>query len=117
MALRKKGNWVIWIKATRQIAGFSLKGSTILRTKTCSRVIGIDSQVGEKKRFATGLVTASIRFHRHKYGINLGQHLGIIALQDPAFLGGAVLVEYAQVDGVFSIRPAPPPGLECPGAF
>jgi len=35
------------------------------------RMIGINSEVGEKKRLATWLVTASIRFYRHKYGINL----------------------------------------------
>ena len=81
------------------------------------RMIGINSEVGEKKRLTTWLVTSSVRFHRHKNGINLGKGLGIIALQDPAFLGGIILVEYAEVDRLFSIWPAPTPGLKCPGTF
>ena len=80
-------------------------------------MIRINSEVGEKKRLATRLVTASIWFHRHKYGINLGKGLGIIALQDPAFLGGIILVENPEVDRLFSIWSSPPPGLKCPGAF
>jgi len=81
------------------------------------RMIGINSEVGEKKRLATWLVTASIRFYRHKYGINLRKRPRIIALQDPAFLGRTILVEYAEVDRLSSIGSSSTPRLKCAGVL
>src|SRR5712691_1714092 len=51
-------------------------------------------------------------FHGYEHGIDLGQHLGIIQLQYPAFLGRIVLVENAQAECLATVRSATAPCLK-----
>ncbi len=61
-------------------------------------MIRVNSEVSEKERLTAGLVAASIGFHSYEHGVDLSQRLGIVALQDPAFLGSAILIENAEVE-------------------
>ena len=48
--------------------------------KMGSRVIGVNFQISEQKRFAAWLVAAAIRLDSHEYGIDLREHFRIITL-------------------------------------
>ena len=76
------------------------------------RVIGVHFEVGEKKRLTAGLVAAAVGLDSHEYRVNLGQGFGIVALQNPAFSRGVVLIENAQVNGLLPVRPSSTPSLE-----
>ena len=56
-------------------------------------MIWINSKVSKEERFASRLVTATIRLDSDKYGVDLRQCLGIVTFQDPSFFGVVVLVE------------------------
>jgi hypothetical protein len=58
-------------------------------------VVGIHSEVGEKKRFSARFIASAVRFQGYEYSVNLCEGLGILRLQNPAFLGSIVFVEDA----------------------
>ena len=59
------------------------------------RVVGIHSEVGEKKRLAARLIASAVRFDGDEYSVNLCEGLGILGLQKPSLLRGIVFVEDA----------------------
>src|SRR5581483_10489923 len=75
-------------------------------------MIRSNSEISKEERFAAWLFAPAVRLDGYKNGIDLGQSLGIIQLQNPALLGSIVLIEDAQIEGVFPIRAAAPPGLK-----
>ena len=42
------------------------------------RVVGVYLQIGEEKRFATGLMTAAVRLDCHEYRVDLPQCFRVI---------------------------------------
>lgn len=82
-------------------------------------MIRVHFQVGEKQRLTAGFVTTAIGLDSYKDRIDLGQRFGIVTLQDPAFSGGIVLVENAQVNGLLPVRSSSSPRLKgaCPLQF
>ena len=81
------------------------------------RMIWVDSQIGEKERLATWFVTASIGLHCYKYRVDLSERFRVVALQNPAFFGSAVLVENSQINRLFLFRSAPAPSLKSTGTL
>ena len=82
-------------------------------------MIGVHFEVGEKKRLTTGLVAAAVGLDSHEYGVDLCQSLGIVALQNPAFSRGVILIKNAKVNGLLPVWPSSTPSLKgtCPLYF
>src|SRR5262245_5107719 len=75
-------------------------------------MVGLNFKGGKEQGLARGLMTASVRFHRHEDRVDLFQHLGIVTLQDPALLATTVLIENPEIHCLLSIWSAPAPGLK-----
>src|SRR5438309_6740313 len=75
-------------------------------------MVGIDFQRGEQESLAGRFVTTAFGLDCHEYSIDLRQSSWVVALQNPAFSRGIVLVENAQVYGLLPVWTSPAPRLE-----
>ena len=71
-------------------------------------MVGVDSEVGEKKRLAARLMASAIGFDSDEYRIDLCEGFRIFRLQNPALFGGIVFIENAQIDGLLAVWASPP---------
>ena len=76
-------------------------------------MVGIDSEIGEKKGFPARLVASAVRFYGHEDRVNLCQGFGIIEFQNPALLGSIVFVENAQIQRLLKVGATTSPCLKC----
>ena len=117
IGLMGDGTWSSCLSVVRQVVGIRLRIFEFQEPKLCSRMIRINSEIGEKERLAARLLAAAIWFHGHKDGIDLGQGLGIVTLQDPALPGSVVLIENAEIERLLPVRSSPAPSLKCVCCF
>src|SRR5260370_33427671 len=75
-------------------------------------MIWVDAQVGEAKRVARRLETATFWLDCHEYSIDLLKLHRVIDLQNPTFVGRRILEKNPEIESVFPIGPPPPPNLE-----
>src|SRR5271154_4076841 len=62
-------------------------------------------------------MAAAIGFERHEYGVDFGQRLWVVTLQNPSFARNIVFVEYPQIKRLQTVRAAPAPGLKRRGSL
>jgi hypothetical protein len=58
------------------------------------------------------MLTSAVRLNGHKNRVNVFETLGIVGLQDPAFLADVVFVENAETASLLLVRSFPAPGLK-----
>src|SRR5690348_9338296 len=58
-----------------------------------------------------------MRFDCHEHGVDLFQGSRVIKLEYPALLGGAILVENAQIQHLLAVRAVLPPSLKGAGVL
>ena len=76
-------------------------------------MVGIDSEVGEKKRLAARLIASAVRFDSDENSVNLCEGFRIFRLQNPALFGSVVFVKNAEVDRLLKVWAATTPRLKC----
>ena len=80
-------------------------------------VIRIQAQVREQERLPAWLRAAALGLDRDEDCVDLGNGLGVVRLQHPAFLVRVILIEETQADGVLPVGAAAAPGLKDTGLF
>ena len=75
-------------------------------------MIWFDLQIGEKKGTAARLIASALWFDRNENRVNLLESLGVVTLDDPAFLGRVVLIENPEVQSLVPVRAALSPSLK-----
>ena len=96
----RHGDQAVWLDGmtgTRQ--GGSWGSNPRVGKVTVSREIVIGGQVGIQERSVSRLQAAFLGLQGNEDGIDLGKHLGIVELEDPAFIVPGVLIEDTQALG------------------
>src|SRR5580700_865732 len=75
-------------------------------------MIRTDAQISEQQLLATRMVASAVRFHGHKYRIDIPESFRIVSLQNPTLLAHIVLVENSQTESLLPVRTPPAPCLK-----